>query len=169
MRIGGFIQTSPYIRGSLFVSRFRLVRLRVGARAGAVRLKSIVGVFVAASDGEYSGAQDVADLVRHIDRIARVRDQPREGVGYPKLPLHAPSSRTPPSEVSRPPASRRHLLASHGREAEWGKVWGAESGWHARLAAICWKAWPYRQIASLIQRLVHRYIGIPGMCVNKTG
>lgn len=41
----------------------------------------VVGVLVAAGDGQHAGAQDVGDAVRHEQRVARIGDQPRERVG----------------------------------------------------------------------------------------
>ena len=47
----------------------------------------IVGVLVAARDGEHAGAQDVGDAVRHEQRIASVGDQPRQSLGNPQAAL----------------------------------------------------------------------------------
>ena len=48
----------------------------------------IVGVLVATGDRKDSGAQNVVDAVRYKQRVARVRDQPRQPFRYPQLPLH---------------------------------------------------------------------------------
>src|ERR1039458_9565708 len=48
----------------------------------------IVGVLVAAGDRKDPGAQNVIDAVRYQQRVARVRDQPRQRLRYPQPPLH---------------------------------------------------------------------------------
>ncbi len=48
----------------------------------------VVGVFVAAGDGQDPGAQDVIDAVRHEQRIARIGNQSRQPVRDPQLALH---------------------------------------------------------------------------------
>src|SRR4051794_41713222 len=48
----------------------------------------VVGVFVAAGDGENARAQDVVDAVGHQGGVARVRDQLRQPRREPQLPLH---------------------------------------------------------------------------------
>ena len=47
----------------------------------------VVGILVAAGDGEHAGAQDVGDAVRHQQRIARIGDHRRQPVGDPETPL----------------------------------------------------------------------------------
>jgi hypothetical protein len=47
----------------------------------------IVGVLVAAGDGEHAGAQNVGDAVRHQQRIARVGNQRRQPWGKSDAPL----------------------------------------------------------------------------------
>ena len=47
----------------------------------------IVGVLIAAGDGEHAGAQDVDDTVRHQQRIARIGNQTRQALGDPDAPL----------------------------------------------------------------------------------
>ena len=47
----------------------------------------VVGILVAAGDGEHAGAQDIGDAVRHEQRIARVGDQARQPVRDPQAAL----------------------------------------------------------------------------------
>jgi hypothetical protein len=47
----------------------------------------VVGVLVAAGDGEHAGTQDVGDAMRHEQRIARVHDQPSKSIGDPYATL----------------------------------------------------------------------------------
>ena len=47
----------------------------------------VVGVLVAAGDGEHARAQNIGDAVRHQQRIARIGDQRRQPVGDPDTPL----------------------------------------------------------------------------------
>ncbi len=51
------------------------------------QMVEVVGILVAASDGEHAGAQDVGHAVRHQGRIARIGDQPRQPVSDPQAPL----------------------------------------------------------------------------------
>lgn len=43
---------------------------------GGAQVVEVVGILVAASDGEHAGSQDVGDAVRHEQRIARIGNQP---------------------------------------------------------------------------------------------
>jgi hypothetical protein len=43
----------------------------------------VVGVLVAAGDGEHAGAQDVGDAVRHEQGIARIGNQACQVIGHP--------------------------------------------------------------------------------------
>ena len=64
----------------------------------------IVGIFIAARDGEHAGAQDVGSAVRDQHRIARVGIN---GASFPAISRRrsaAASSITPPSDVRRPPS-----------------------------------------------------------------
>src|SRR5664279_1710510 len=54
----------------------------------SAQMVEIVGVLVATGDSKDPGAQNVIDAVRHQQRVARVRDQPRQRLRYPQLPLH---------------------------------------------------------------------------------
>ena len=47
----------------------------------------VVGILVAAGDGEHAGAQDVGDAVRHEQGIARIGNQPCQPVGDPQAAL----------------------------------------------------------------------------------
>lgn len=47
----------------------------------------VVGVLVAAGDGEHARAQDVGDAVGHQRRVARVGDQPGEAPGHAQAAL----------------------------------------------------------------------------------
>lgn len=70
------------------------------------QMVEVVGILVAASDGEDAGAQDVGDAVRDQQRIALVLDQPGEPVRKTHVSIAMLlSSRTPPSEVRRPPSN----------------------------------------------------------------
>jgi len=52
------------------------------------QMVEIVGIFVAAGDGEDARAQDVIDAVGHQGGVARIRDQPRQLRCDPQAPLH---------------------------------------------------------------------------------
>ncbi len=47
----------------------------------------VVGVLVAAGDGEHAGAQDVGDAVRHEQGIARIGNQACQPIGDPQTAL----------------------------------------------------------------------------------
>jgi hypothetical protein len=47
----------------------------------------VVGVFVAAGNGEHARAQNVGHRMGHQERIARVGDQPRQPFGDANSPL----------------------------------------------------------------------------------
>ncbi len=79
----------------------------------------IVGIFIAAGDGEHAGAQDVGDAVRHQQRIARVGDQRRQPIGDPDASLrrsqqHHAAIGGEASAIER----RGDFLASDGWKAE---------------------------------------------------
>jgi hypothetical protein len=79
----------------------------------------IVGILVAAGNGEHAGAQDVGDTVRDEQRIARVGNQLREMLGHPQAALgacqqHDPGVRSDASAVE----SGGDFLASDGWKAE---------------------------------------------------
>ena len=52
-----------------------------------VQMIEIVGILVAAGDGQHPSTQDVGDAVRHQRRIVRVGDQPRQRRGDADAPL----------------------------------------------------------------------------------
>ena len=59
-------------------------QLEAGVGAKPVQ---VVGVLVTAGDGQDAGTQDISHAVRDEQRIARVRDQPREPSGDPQAAL----------------------------------------------------------------------------------
>src|ERR1700761_2797384 len=59
----------------------------------SAQMIEVVSFFVAASDGEDTGAQDVLDAVLHEQRIAWIGDQSREPIRDPQLPLHRAEQR----------------------------------------------------------------------------
>ena len=80
----------------------------------------IVGVLVAAGDGEHAGTQDVGDAVGHEQWIARIGDQPREPVGNPQPTLgrsqqHDAAVGGDAAAIER----RRDFLAADGWKQEW--------------------------------------------------
>jgi hypothetical protein len=70
----------------------------------ATQMIEVVGVLVAAGDGEDTGAQDVGDAVRDKLPIARVADQPRQPLNDTQAALGRSQQHDAPSEVSRPPS-----------------------------------------------------------------
>jgi hypothetical protein len=80
-------------------ARHRRLRAQIVAAVGqavagqlegrvSAQMVEVVGIFVAAGDGEDAGAQDVIDAVGDKGRVARVRDQPRQLRRDPQAPLH---------------------------------------------------------------------------------
>ena len=57
------------------------------ARVGA-QVVEIVGILVAASDGQHACTQDIGHAVRHQQRIAWISDQRGKPVGDPNRLLH---------------------------------------------------------------------------------
>ena len=49
----------------------------------------VVGVLIAAGDGEHAGAQDICDAVRHEQRVSWIGDQRRQTVGDTAAPLRS--------------------------------------------------------------------------------
>ena len=58
--------------------------LEAGVRAQVVE---VVGILVAASDGEHAGAQNIGDAVRHEQRVARIGNQICQPISDPQTPL----------------------------------------------------------------------------------
>ena len=79
----------------------------------------VVGILVATGDSKDPGAQNVIDAVRHQQRVARVRDQPRQCLRYPQLPLHnAEQHHTTVGRDASAVEGRNDLLAFNGWKIE---------------------------------------------------
>jgi hypothetical protein len=79
----------------------------------------VVGILIAAGDGEHAGAQDVRDAVRHQPRIASVGDQRREPRGEADRSLGGSEQQHPAVRGQPPPVERRgDFLAPDGWEIE---------------------------------------------------
>ena len=70
------------------------------ARIGAQMIE-VVGILIAAGDGEHAGAQDIGDTVGHKQRVARVGDQAGQSIRHAQA-----GARLPPA------ASRRHRMSA---------------------------------------------------------
>ncbi len=83
------------------------------------QLIEIVGILIAAGDGEHARAQEVDHTVRHQQRIARIGDQPRQPMGNPDTSFgssqkHHAAIRGETTAIER----RGEFLASDGRKPE---------------------------------------------------
>jgi hypothetical protein len=79
----------------------------------------VVGILVAAGDGEHAGAQDVGDTMRDEQGIAWIGDQPREPLGDPQAPLGGCQQQNAAIRGDASAVERSsELLASDGWKAE---------------------------------------------------
>ena len=85
-------------RRRILPTRHRRLRAQITAAIGqapagqleagiGAQMIEVVGVLIAAGDGEHAGAQNVVDAVRHQQRITRVGDQRRQPLRDPHTPL----------------------------------------------------------------------------------
>ena len=90
-------------------------QLEAGVGAKTIQ---VVGILIAAGDGQDAGPQDVGHAVRDEQRVARVRDQRREPIGDPEAALGG---------------SQQHDAAVRGDAAavEGGGDFLAADGWKA--------------------------------------
>ncbi len=65
----------------------------------------MIGVLVAAGDGQAGRAEDVGAAMRDGSRTARIHGQNRKTLGHPPLALCGGQSMTPLSEVVRRPSN----------------------------------------------------------------
>jgi hypothetical protein len=112
-------------------ARHRRLRAQIAAAVGqavagqleggiGTQMVEIVGIFVAAGDGEDARAQDVIDAVGHQGGVARVRDQLRQLRRDPQLPLHQAEQQDAAigSDASAVEGGGQ-LLAANGWKIKW--------------------------------------------------
>ena len=97
----------------------------------------VVGILVAAGDGEHAGAQDVGDAVRDQQRIALVGDQRGQPVGDAQPPLgsrqqHHAAIGSDASAIER----GSDFLASDGWKTERQQAY--RRPWRVWLGVIAW-------------------------------
>jgi hypothetical protein len=65
----------------------------------------IVGILLASRNGQNADQENVGEPMRHACRIARILDPAASLSAIPSRPAACAKSRTPPSELIRPPSN----------------------------------------------------------------